>query len=169
MKWSKRESHHKCPFHVSFSLSVSHTCNWYNYSSCPHVPLATDDEEEEDGCLSAALPRSEDMARAAALSCAPRWDAARRGASAAWPTATVLRHAVWSTREVSQIISWGFYLSFIRNMHTVLPGLAHFFCFEWLCPWSEWFVFKTAALVQGPGLGQLEKDQQLPAPLLYRR
>lgn len=33
---------------------------WYNYSSSPHVPLATD--EEEDGCLSAPLPRSEDMA-----------------------------------------------------------------------------------------------------------
>lgn len=59
------------------SLCVSLTLYWYNYSSSPHVPLATD--EEVDGCLSTPLPCSEDTASGAALPPAPRWDAAQEG------------------------------------------------------------------------------------------
>lgn len=59
--------------HLSLWLSL--TLYWYNYSSSPHVPLATD--EEVAGCLSAPLPCSEDVASGAALPPAPWWDAGR--------------------------------------------------------------------------------------------
>lgn len=54
---------------TSLSLWLSLTLYWYNYSSSPHVPLATD--EEVAGCLSVPLPCSEDVASGAALPPAP--------------------------------------------------------------------------------------------------
>lgn len=64
---------------TSFSLWLSLTLYWYNYSSSPRVPLATD--EEVSGCLSTPLPRSEDIANGAALPPALWWDADGGGSS----------------------------------------------------------------------------------------
>lgn len=70
---------------TSLSLWLSLTLYWYNYSSSPHVPLATD--EEVAGCLSVPLPCSQDVASGAVLLPAPWWDAAGRGVPVGRPTA----------------------------------------------------------------------------------
>lgn len=91
---------------TSFSLWLSLTLYWCNYSSSPRVPLATD--EEVSGCLSTPLPRSEDIEDGAALPPAPWWDAAGRGD----PQPQVLRDAVLKNQmgleQVFQMIQGDF-------------------------------------------------------------
>lgn len=85
---------------TSLSLWLSLTLYWYNYSSSPHVPLATD--EEVAGCLSSLLPCSEDVACGAALPPAPWWDVAGRGAPAGRPTAISTRRGCFEVPDGTQ-------------------------------------------------------------------
>lgn len=131
-KWNKTKEWTISNAHfMSSSLCLSLMLYWYNYSSSAHVPSATD-QERMDGCLTTPLPHLEDMASGAALPSFPRWEGCCQEGSFCRTTYSHKYSDMlfWSTRQVSHMISWGFYLSFIRNMHTMLPGLAHFLYYD---------------------------------------